>query len=559
MVVARQDRAVHADGALNTSVAPRRCPPAGGPKQRSMPLVYELALPEPVLLAILNTKSRQPALISWVREFRSLESMAKAGAHVGVVKGEDLDDSTLQRCAELRLALPFRFLAVCKYADQARELKKRIANLGLSRRAPLVVYEEHAYKFLSDLGRSPRPQIDDSDAGWIFCFYDLWLLVWKGAPSGGKWHLWLGFEREGETVEEAWGRWLVPLQESADTSWDPRALAKTRSFESDLIAVVVKSRASGHSRIWTSDPNNSHLRDAALNSNTDYWRQEFERERVAKRALVFDNHGTCFKQTHKAEETYDFHRSSRFYQQTGGNTQVLFSRLTNPPATDFSFRFFVYGLVESCLCNVAVIDERLAAEVVLSDTHSTEPGEEFAANLLGHQKAGVFPIFRLSREVDDRTGKRKVAEYSPMHSVGLRGALSNAESGKLGFEYEGLELAGRKVAEVALRLLVPRDEQSFSLIEVPEHLEIDFLVIHEGALDIFGSVFGLKWQETGVTNRLLEKVGRVVRTSGRGRHSNNLEQWTPFLEASELNAAVVTNRSKFSLCRSLFGAAGDIS
>jgi hypothetical protein len=119
-----------------------------------------------------------------------------------------------------------------------------------------------------------------------------------------------------------------------------------------------------------------------------------------------------------------------------------------------------------------------------------------------------------------------------------------------------------------VRLAVPTQSRAFDIVvggnqganadaEAPS-LFIDFLVLHEGAIDIFCANHGMKWT-LGDTTGLLAIAPGIVRTSGRGRHSRNLGNWVPFLEASTLTAALVTSQNKYSLSRALLGATGSVA
>ena len=123
------------------------------------------------------------------------------------------------------------------------------------------------------------------------------------------------------------------------------------------------------------------------------------------RMLMFDNHGRCFDRIGtRAEQTTNFRNSVRFYQKFGGQTPELFRLLSSPPQREFGFAFFIYSILESCLANVAVVDERLAASLLFANGTNDPNTGGFIKGLSEHQKAGIFPVFTFKQDLSRCTG-----------------------------------------------------------------------------------------------------------------------------------------------------------
>jgi hypothetical protein len=548
------------------------CPAARVPDKdcSEQPLVYEMSLEEPVLLAIYDKNATKPPDSCWIRSYRSLSDLSRSGAHIAIMAGDCIHD-LLDITENGYLALPYRLLVVCKDAQHKAALDLVIQNSEIPRRRVHCFYEPAGfgvngtslYDFIKNAKWPNNIEGSPGEAGaedWICCAYEAWLRAWKGAPEGGKWHLWIGFERSSDTVAQTWGKRLTGNRTTRDYLAEVGSGSDDvpRLFQSNLVSIVVRSRVSDTTETWLSDPGNPefiHAADEALGST--YWDEEYRRPYSKKRALVFDNHGKCFHTTHEAQKALDYRRSSRFYQKTSANrTFELVERLINPPSSFFGFNFFVLNLVESCLAVVAVADERITAGLLfacqssdgeMSDARCSERSS-FTQQLAAYQKTGIFPLFQLNR---GNGADSQFAHYSDRHRSAFRqmlGVPADQDSA------EGLWLSDQKMMQV----VVPTHRGEFEMIAGEGHgtedfLAVDFLVVHEGAIDIFTANSGLKWSPSD-TKALFGISPGVVRTSGRGRHSRNLGNRVPFLEASTLTAALVTSSNKYSLSRALLGA-----
>jgi hypothetical protein len=537
------------------------------------PLVFELSLEEPVLLAIYDESGQSQG---WIRRCKTLNDLGRSGAHIAILPGDQLK-KLLESIIKVHPALPYRLLVVCRDAKQVSQLANLVQKSELPRRR-LHFYEEHCagrnslYDFVLDPECEKAAGIDNgqtSSETWICRAYEAWLRAWKGVPEGGKWHLWIGFERSPGDLAPTWGKLLSPAKIGRNKGvGQPGAFErKPQLFRSDLISIVLKSRSGEDIRTWLSDPEDQKMVTAAdENTEKQYWKEELKRPYIKKAALVFDNHGACFNKTNRAEQALDYQKSTRFYQQTsGGKTFDLFQRLFVVPSNPFGFSFFVYNLVESCLTVMAVADERVAADLLFTSA-SLDAGkvgmsgavwQHFKDRLAQHQKTGVFPLFQL--RLWENTGEQ-IAHYSLRHAQAFE-KIMGYKKGKNSNEGIYLRPEGHTLKVVVPEIGGFREEgdqgNSANIGGAKQTPPIDFLLVHEGAVDMFRTNNKIAW-DWEVTKALFEIAPGVVRTSGRGRHSRNLGERIPFVEASVLTAALVTSRNKYELARALLGSVAEM-
>ena len=528
---------------------PRRC-------ESMQPLVYNLTLAEPILLAIYSKHSSSDNDKGWIRRVTTLSEIVDSGAHIVIIPGDLVNSRLLNEIGKIHSSLPYRMFVVCKSEKQKTKTEAQIFNSAIPKRR-LHCYSDNQlkganqkkslYEYIkgparsSIVGQKDTKSKRDLDKEWICHAYEAWLFAWKGMPYGGKWHLLIGFERRSDVIQTSWGKWLRVLTDTSKDSIDSEGLKKN-SFNSDLISIVIRSREGSIKNTWISDSAKEFDWLLDQKSELDYWKKEKNAPRARKRALVFDNHGVCFD-LKQVEVNPDYHRSTRFYQKTsGGESFALYQSLASPPAELFSFKFFVYSLVESCLCTVGVVDERVAAKVLLSDSSKSH----FLKELAKFQKVGIFPLFLLRL-----TPSAEIAYYSPRHRVAVEKEIFQ-RGNKETLIQEGLQWNAEK-CEFEIKVVAA---QAYGRSLDTDNIHIDFLIIHEGVMDVLRSNYNLKWNSQ-MTEYLYDIVPSVIRTSGRGHHSPNIGSWIPFLEATELSASLITSLDKYKLSRALLGTSGD--
>jgi len=527
-------------------------------------ITYRLNLHRPLLVGIVcaerSSGSPDNTNRNYTKVFTSLEDAKGMGAHILVIDGdnEDLGKTVLKKLkveenqeeSEHPL-FPYRILLLSTEGETG---PVQVAGIPLRRvhtRQDADLHGRVFGKLASDeradksVGLSPEEQL-------IMDVYDAWLRAWKKDLKKGDdaWHLWIGLEREPQQVKEMWKKCL-----SGDNEKCPSG------FESDLIKIAVRGKKAGAADdeiFWS----NQALFDAGnLKAEGEYWKTELKGDFPDKRALVFDNHGNCFPAAREAETASDFTRSTRFYQKlSGSGTPDLFRTLTHPPSSPFAFSFYIHSVVEACLTNVMIVDERLAADLLFERDTDRRNRLDFAAALAEHQKAGVFPVFRFK----DKNG-------SPAHYHDNHGEAFDMLVETDSVEAEGISLVKKKdepenepegawLSVLRMEYAKP-DKTKFKTMDVKNgdsasgSLSCDVLVIHEGALDLLVDRMGVDWSKK-LSHVLWKIAPAVVRTSGRGRHTKHLYDRIPFVEFNEVSSAVLTARNKVSLVRGLLGTTG---
>jgi hypothetical protein len=381
----------------------------------------------------------------------------------------------------------------------------------------------------------------------VMIAYAAWLRAYKGheftkddSCEPAPWLLCLGFERDHAQVQAAWAG----------------VVDKFNKY-SDLIKLIVRSK-SGDS---DAEPVSGSFSEPNLNFDQSSGITAALRSRM----LVFDNHGRCFGETSRSAggEEYDYRNSLRYFQQFGGKTPDLYRILSRPPRNLFGFAFFIHSLVESCLTNVVIVDERFAGDLLFESGNGTN--ESFNTRLSALQKSGLFPVFTMKPNSEEKRGTRN-GHYTPKHQSVFEEKVKgnwaagqdgkSDESQKEGIAYDLLSNQnGGSVdcgCSASLQMLKLTEKAQFKLTD---ELKPDVFVIHEGALDILKGEGGIEWEPD--QDRCLYKIAPiVVRTSGRGRRTENLNPTVPFIEFHIVSSAVLTSRNKYGLVRGLYGATG---
>jgi hypothetical protein len=419
--------------------------------------------------------------------------------------------------------------------------------------------------------------------------YRTWIQKWKKPPKPpdpdrlGKWYLWIGLERQAQQVQEAWEKQANeyfsfgsdPLVELMVKSY---STSQNEVFKTNSIHQIYDSTAS-NKRGNDINPSVDSGATAQNDSSTAYWDNEMNNDISLKSALVFDNHGNCFEEAHKFEKSNSLQSSSRFYQKLSGSVSPdLFRMLSRPPQDKFSFCFFIYSLVEACLTNVVVIDERLAWSLV-EGYGVNESNANFAQDLLEHQKAGIYPVFRFRRYSQ---GSDQAGFYNHRHRERLQGCIGDAsklEGSENPLNKEGIIFDAENLLNSSLHILTQKsfgnaDNNSiqFAVIEKigssseaksKDSLGVDVILIHEGAMDILTDQMGVLWHgvDEGIEHEkqlkaLYQLAPIIIRTSGRGRKSKLLGEHLPFIEFGQVSSSLLTARNKFALVRGLLGSVG---
>jgi hypothetical protein len=517
-------------------------------------LVYNLTLNMPVLVGCLtniNCPSKSGLLVCDSDHSKLLDSPP----FFLIVDGEWLkgNQKSEHNIARYRDYLPYRILILDKDSDES----------NVSAGGKAYDYGLRGAVTLSDcsLLESISTAKSDEDAKKIILLvYREWLLKWKPHPNQEPWHLWIGLERQAKQVEQEWAHAEQCL--SDDTS---------------LLRLMVQSYSSANKIGFATNSIQDVYNSCSENSDADnpssvssaqkYWDGERSRPRLTKKALLFDNHGNCFPQAYEVGKATSLETSTRFYQNlSGAVSPELFRMLSRPPKDKFMFRFFIYSLLEASLTDVGVVDERLAWSLV-EGVGSDYANNRFAEDLLEHQKAGIFPVFRFRH--NEPSQNEDVGHYTLMHKERLEKSMKSVRNDQIDqssnnlLNGEGITFSTKDKSVSEIALITPRGNDGdgggpFELYK----LKPDVILIHEGAMDILAAQ-GVLWvDESDRENHvnqlqaLYELAPMIIRTSGRGRKSSWLGEHLPFIEFGQVSSGLLTARNKFSLVRGLLGSVG---
>lgn len=480
------------------------------------PLVYKKTLETPILLAILSKKDIPNNNVGWIRRVHLLDEIANSGVQIALIPAELVNEKLLEDFCEKQISLPYRTFVIVNKEDQLEKIRKMIEQSDIPDRRLLCYLDKTGQ--ISHIINEEVPQDMSKGGDWIILAYEAWLCAWKGNPPGGKWHLWIGFERNEDIVENTWGKVI-------------------KNYKSDLITIIVRTNDENKQRTWTSESDESYKK--IFEPEEKYWSTELSQAIENKKALVFDNHANCFEVL-DAEKNPDLLKGTRYYQQTGGQSSfALFQRLNTPPKDLFGFNFFILGLVESCLSNIAIIDERIASKALELDAPN-----KFTQSLSTFHKIGIYPLFQIGL---NQYGN---SYYSTKHKDALIAEFNRGNKVKL--LQEGLQWFDVEKKFIIRELIFRNSGQELGL----EQIQLDALILHEGVFDVLNLNPETEWN-TKMTKILYKSIPSIIRTSGRGHHSPNIGDWTPFLEATILSSSLITSIDKYNLNRTVFSLTGN--
>ena len=496
-------------------------------------LTFILCLNAPILLGILKSDATQGNR-KLTRHHGGIKDVEKRWPHILVMDGLDCKLSEwLDDIRKEHWKYPFRVVVLSGSTcptiqnDWHKENDKEVI---LKRRVVFLSCDELHKKVFKPIAGTDM-EIKQAEVDAILSVYEAWLRAWKGCDDTPeiekRWHLWIGMDRSHQQVRDAWNE-------------------QVSSFNSTFIQLVVRSFQNGKTE--TIVRKGIKLEGVFPSGEKAYWDTERDAEPSRKQALVFDNHGNCFLDSQQFENKSDFRSGPRFFQKfTGSLTPDLFRALSRPPKDEFAFAFFIHSLVEACLTNVMVVDERVAWNLVEGKSAGSNHAE-FSRDLASHQKAGVFPIFRFRQHgaADD------CGYYNHEHRNSFLACVRGSEPS---VNHEGVIFSEKDGN--SMEVLVPTTETDFGTLATGgDFLDCDILLIHEGALDLLTDKQGVNWENDEGLASLFQLASAVVRTSGRGRTSKHLGEHLPFIEFGEVSSALLTSRNKFSLVRGLLGSAG---
>lgn len=545
-------------------------------------LTFQLNLNSPVLLGCLTNHKKQFNAINGSLMIRTnkLSRIEESLPQILVIDGNqpDIFMEALSQIETTPQVYPYRTFVLCPNKEIITQWETILRSLkGLPVNRVPILADNRLYNFVFS-------NFNDENSA-ILAAYEAWLRAWKGEPDSGTWHLWIGLERSASQVKEAWENQFIRFNSLVSPARDVKDSLGSQ-FQNSLISlrlcafskdekINLSELESGTEKIfaykqedWESIRNHPYFSrwlndrgEKSFSNEEKYWLVERARPFEKKCALVFDNHANCFSSA--VEKERNIHYSTRFYQQLSGTVSPeLFRVLVRPPKDVFGFHFFIYSLVEACLTNIVVVDERLVSNLI-DGCNYNEVNPNFVQLLSDHQKAGTYPVFR-SCVVG---APEKAGYYNSRHPRLL------AESQKVSSTKPFIHELNwdRSKPSANLNLMIPTNSQSVFAISSSK-IVVDVLLIHEGAMDILALEDEAQWIiRSGSTatkslfesikydpplNALYQLTPSIIRTSGRGRKSKYLGEFLPFIEFGQVSSALLTARNKFSLVRGLLGSFG---
>ena len=548
------------------------------------PIVYEFTVGIPILLAIVSEDAKAENRSSYIFESHSLRSLVGKGVHIVAINGDgnfNWKQKVFEDLCDQYEQLPYRVFIVYTNEDEKNDwesLLKKETNRIPSRRVQFLF--DDVDRSVSNELFGPGSKLNSQESR-VIAAYRAWIVSWKtnGKTTDLKpWRLCLGFARKHDQISNSWSKSLS-------------------NFNSDIIDLDLSYKESPKKPA-------KRLKECMKLGEIE-WENERKESRGNKRLLVFDNHGECFPFSKElCEENWHFEKSTRYYQKFGESTPALFHHLSTPPRDWFGFSFFVHALVESCLLNVLIVDERVAAEMIFENDGSTRSAKGFGNELDCIEKSGIFPVFtcKKARPIEEKS-RDMLGFYTKKHLAGLKRILPYAtttteqildpKTGKTEVKQlsrrnqnfpdlrrEGLRLQFNdpKSEQTQLQIYTPKSPTNlkfvFTKLRSDDCLKVerqplanreiycDVLVFHEGALDIVNETTNIpdedvqeKWSDVPSFEKY--KISPfIVRTSGRGSRTKHFRPCIPFIEFSEISASILTSFNKYRLARGLMGVTG---
>ena len=239
-------------------------------------------------------------------------------------------------------------------------------------------------------------------------------------------------------------------------------------------------------------------------------------------SIIFDDHGEGLSiDDTVVQAAAKVAPQPRLSLQPFRRSQVgLYQSLCAPPPTRFNIAFFVLSLVEACVAQVAILDERVVEAVLERGSIAGELHDELF-------RAGIFSLLRLngigsSERVND------IMRASILGSPGLK--------------REGIWVNGDSVS---INVAVNNGDETIALPSRP-----DVLLLHDRLVD---KLTGGRWNRKTETT-LLGVTPSLVRISGGGYEVQVLGPDLPFLDFSIVSSTVYGSLNKFQLVRAAFAA-----
>lgn len=263
------------------------------------------------------------------------------------------------------------------------------------------------------------------------------------------------------------------------------------------------------------------------------------------RLLLYDNHGAA----QKVGKAFGVWRDAAigFYHEFGSKNLPLFNAITHPPSSVFGFLWLLFGLLETALTRVVIVDERVAEAALASPPDETQWG-----------RAGVFPVTQLFLS-DSNPQKR--SDVKPQLGAAVTSEAA-ARAGRFGLRLSQIRSGDALRSERSLTQRL--GDASWGQVTGERTLATPhIIVIHYGIKErLKTKQEWLTEEQTGAglpahLSRLFDLAPRVVATSGRGNILEHAWADLPFIDFSGVQTNTYFQFSKYHLTRALLSAVGE--
>lgn len=466
------------------------------PDAESGQLVYRVRLRRPCLLAVWNPGASGRGLTDWesVRDgifFREkLTSLVELTPSLLVICDHGTGDVSkyVSAVAKLQWRLPFRLMVVCENPERKQGWSEAIKSKEMQvpedpqppgARAGEDFLPVNRVRVICDkafwtqLSRNPDPTDGAGCIGglsFVNDAYERWLGAYKPQASeeGDKWHLIVCFPRGSEVAD----RWRCANQ-----------------FKSDTVTVSVYELVADGKHSTTSRQSQEQLKCCAghaLSAGKDQ----------PKHVIHFGNHG-AIPDEFKSDLTNDALAASYEFGAIEGPR--TFDALFSPPTDLEPFRYFVFGVVEAALTEIAFFDERL----------------------LGMFADGSVTLLDRQRKAARRANLLPLAAIPSGSGYGGAWARPNIR---------GVDLNGRDDAtsDFLIAATGPKTQVARGRCGA-----LDILLLHEGLIE---ELISRHQFPEGGEIRFGSTFSRLVRMSGKGPQDRKLNNHLPFCEYSAVSA-----------------------
>ena len=475
---------------------PLRCYPLNENGHKA--LCYDLIIPAAIILGVVGLEEPESGPEHESASFySSIKELASQNPQFAVIVDQgDRDIRTdLEEIGKYHPALPFRLMVLV----QAKERRK--------------AWESAIEQFDKP---SDRKDKNLTLGGWIpenriRLVVDNDLMSALQSPDSAKFLGCKGWEAVMLQVYDAWLR-AYKGEELKDTKSDKWRLLIGFDHGGEQILPRWNEKAC---QMFRADEGSSKSVIALDVFASDSQSRPALEESINNEAVVaYDNHGRTLTLTGNLSAA-----KCASYHEFGLNKGLaLYQSLSSPPQSRFGVGYFVYSLVESALTRVFVLDERFAGAMAM----------EGETNILDEPIHSVVkscrmnPVFAIRKDKDD---------VEPDN-------ISPIVDGPFSFDMDRYKLVNAE----------------------SEPQPVDVFVIHEGVLDKQTSESAkVKWNRERDTWRLFQVAPMVVRCSGRGAETRQLDDRISFVEFNHVSKNTYIEINKLGLVKSLLGSGGHMN